>query len=127
MSDLYITEDGDLAISTSGDIAMTDSIWRDDVQQAYVRIMTDPGDFLLYRDLGAGLSRLYGMPQTPATGQIGANLIQSALDREGRFRGKPIQITPVPISHQSIRFDVAITSGAREQIKLSVEQNLGVQ
>lgn len=124
--DLYITEAGDLAVSSNGDLAMADTPWRDDVQAAYIRVMTDPGDFTLYPLLGAGLSNLYGMPQTPATGQTGVTLIQSALDREGRFLGKPTTITPVPISYQTIRFDIAITSGSREQIKLSVEQGLDV-
>lgn len=125
--DLYINETGDLAISTSGDIAVTDTPWRDDVQQAYIRAMTDPGDFLLYDTLGAGLSRLYGMPQAPETGQLGITLIESALEREGRFRGKPVVVKAVPISHQSIRFDIYITSGSKQQIKLSVAQDLGVQ
>jgi hypothetical protein len=124
--DLYLTEAGDLAVSTNGDLAVTDSSWRDDAQQAYIRAMTDPGDFLLYDALGAGLSRLYGMPQTPATGQLGVTLIESALEREGRFRGKPFSVKAVPVSEQSIRFDIFITAGFKSEIKLSVEQSLGV-
>jgi hypothetical protein len=125
MTDLYIDHTGDIAVSPSGDLALTLTTWRNDVQQAYVRLMTDEGDFLLYPELGATLSKLWGMPQSPATGQYGSALIASALDREGRFIGKKIQINPVPTGQQSIRFDVFITSGSREQVRLSVEQSLG--
>lgn len=125
--DAYLTEQGDITTNSGGDIALSDTQWRDDVQQAYVRVMTDPGDFILYPSLGAGLSQLFGMPQTPETGGFGIKLIEGALEREGRFTGKPVEVKAVPISHQSIRFDINITSGSREQIKLSVKQGLGVQ
>lgn len=127
MPDFYLTEQGDIAVGAGGDIAITETQWRDDVQQAYVRVMTDPGDFTLYPQLGAGLSQLFGRPQSPDTGALGQRLIEGALEREGRFIGKPFEVKAVPISHQSIRFDISITSGSREQIKLSVEQGLGVQ
>jgi hypothetical protein len=125
--DLYFTSDGDLAMSPSGDLAITETPWRDDVQQAYIRVMTDEGDYLLYPNLGASLSTLYGMPQSPETGSYGESLIVSALNREGRFSGKPFSVNAVPTGPQSIRFDVDITSGSREAIRLSVEQNLGLQ
>jgi len=124
--DLYFTEDGDIATSPEGDIAVTDTPWRDDMQQAYIRVMTDEGDYLIYSDLGASLSLLNGMPQSPETGDYGVALITSALNREGRFAGRPFTVKPVPIGPQSIRFDVSITSGSRDQIKLSVEQGLGL-
>jgi hypothetical protein len=67
------------------------------------------------------------MPQTEATGQYGAALIEEALNREGRFIGKPIRINAVPTGPQTIRFDIFIESGSRSQLILSVEQDLGVQ
>lgn len=124
--DLYFNESGDIQPSPSGDIATTSTTWRDDVQQAYIRIMTDEGDYVLYPELGATLSNLWGMPQSPETGNMGSDLITSALDREGRFRGKPYSVNAVPTGFQTIRFDVSITSGSREAIVLSVEQNLQI-
>lgn len=121
-----MTESGDVAVSTTGDLAVTQTTWRDDVQQAYIRMMTDIGDFLVYRDLGASLSQLYGKPQSPETGQLGVELIRSAMDRESRFVGSSYSVKPVPTGPQSIRFDVSISSGNRDQIVLSVEQNLGI-
>jgi hypothetical protein len=126
VADFYMTEAGDLTVSASGDLAFTNTAWRDDVQQAYIRMMTDAGDFLIYPELGATLSLLYGKPQSPETGQLGVNMITAALDRESRFVGKRYTVNAVPTGPQTIRFDVSIVSGSREQIVLSIEQNLGV-
>lgn len=124
--DMYFTEDGDIARSPSGDIAVTPTQYRDDLQQAYIRIMTDQSDYLLYPELGASLSQLNGMPQSPETGRIGEKLITSALNREGRFAGRSFTVTSVPTGPQTIRFDVDIVSGSKELIRLSVEQDLGL-
>lgn len=124
--DLYFSEDGDLAVAPNGDLAVTQADWRDDVQQAYIRMMTDVGDFVLYPELGADLSQLYGMPQSQQTGQFGVQLIEAALKREGRFTGRSVSINAVPTGYQTIRFDVFVTLGSKEKIKLSIEQDLGV-
>jgi hypothetical protein len=121
-----MTEAGDLAVSASGDLAYTMTPWRDDVQQAYIRMMTDDGDFLVYPTLGASLSKLWGKPQSPETGQLGVDLISAAMDRESRFAGKRYSVKAIPTGHQVIRFDVSIVSGSQEQLVLSVEQNLGI-
>lgn len=125
--DLYLTEAGDLAISSDGDLALTETPWRDLSQQAYLRIMTQTDDFILYPNLGADLESLIGMPQSPETAEMGKQLIISALNREGRFTGLPIEIKAVPISFQSIRFDIYITYGSRTRMILSIEQDLGIQ
>lgn len=122
--DLYFSEEGDIAVSPSGDMAMTESDWRDDLQAGYIRAMTEEGDYLLYPLLGATLSKLYGMPQSPSTGAYGEQLITEALNREGRFTGRRFTVKAVPTGYQTIRFDVIIVSSTRETIRLSVEQNL---
>lgn len=123
---MFFDEEGDITISQSGDIFLTQTSWRDDVQQAYIRIMTDVGDYLLYPDLGANLSNMFGMPQSSDTGKYGVALISGALDRDGRFAGKPFTVKAVPVSSQAIRFDVFIQSGSSDQVRLSVEQSLGI-
>jgi hypothetical protein len=60
--DLYLTEAGDLGVDPAGDLAITQTAWRDDVQQVYIRCMTDVGDFQVYPHLGATLTTLYGEP-----------------------------------------------------------------
>lgn len=124
-SDLYLTAGGDLALSSDGDLALVDSPWRDRSQQAYIRLMTAIGDFLLYPGLGADLERLIGMANTEQTGEYGKTLIRSALTRENVLASLPIDIKAVPVSYQSIRFDVYITMGNSTNLVLSIEQDLG--
>lgn len=126
MDDLYLTDQGDVTRDASGDIAMVDSQWRCDAQAAYIRAMTDVGDYLLYPNLGANLSSLYGMPQAKATGDYGISLLNSSLTREGYFNLAQIAISAVPTSVVNIRFDIFIASASQQQLKLVVNQNLGL-
>lgn len=125
MSDLFFTLDGDLLVSSNKDIARVNTSLQNDVQQIYIRLMTEPGDFRSYPDLGVDLSILYGKPQTKETGELGKGLILSALQREGTFRGRNINIAAVPTGPDTIRFDVHIQSGANQPVTLSIQQNLG--
>lgn len=127
MADFYMSQAGDIAVAPHGDIALTDSSWREDSQQAYLRIMTEPGDFRLYPTLGVDLTTLYGLPQSRATGELGKSLIMVGLEREGMFSGRSISIDAVPTGPQTIRFDVYIASTTDNVLALSIEQDLGVQ
>jgi hypothetical protein len=113
VSDFYIDLAGDLRITGNGDIALTQSPGEKDIQQVYLRLMTEPGDFYIYPNLGTDLSMLYGMPQTPETGDFGKRLIRAALERENIFGNRQISIEAVPTSADSIRFDVFIVSDFR--------------
>lgn len=124
MSDLFLTMSGDLLVNGNKDIASVNLGSQNDVQQIYLRLMTEPGDFYLYPSLGTDLSILYGMPQSQETGNLGQRLIREALERENIFVGRNIEITSVPTGPDSIRFDVHITSDTNEPIVLSVTQNL---
>lgn len=126
MSDLYLDPNGDLIINGNNDISLVESSMQADVQQVYLRLMTEPGDFYIYPNLGTDLSLLYGMPQTPETGEYGKKIIRAALQREGVFKGKNIKINAVPTGRDTIRFDVHIISSIDQPVILSVSQNLGV-
>lgn len=126
MSDLYFTTNGDILIGGNKDITLTNSSLQSDIQQAYLRLMTEPGDFYIYPMLGIDLSLLYGMPQTPETGEFGKRLIQAGLQREGIFKGRNIKIDAIPTSRDTIRFDVHIISDIDQPVVLSVSQTLGV-
>jgi len=125
MSDLYFTLNGDILIGGNKDIVLTNSSMKSDVQQAYIRLMTEPGDFYIYPLLGIDLSLLYGMPQSAETGEFGKKLIQTGLQREGIFKGRNIKIDSVPTSKDTIRFDVHIISDIDQPVVLSVSQTLG--
>jgi len=125
MPDLYFTYTGDLVIDGNKDIAKTTSALQSDIQQIYIRLMTEPGDFISYPNLGVDLSLLYGMPQTVQTGEFGKKLIRTALQREGLFKGRNIKIDAIPTSHDTIRFDIHVLSDVDQPITLSVDQGLG--
>jgi hypothetical protein len=125
MSDLYFTLDGDFLVNGMKDLSLTPSSLQEDIQQIYLRLMTEPGDFYIYPQLGIDLSRLYGLPQTKETAEFGKNLIRDGLQREGLFKGRNIKITAVPTSKDTIKFDIHIVSDIDEPIVLSVSQSLG--
>ena len=125
MSDLYFTLDGDFIIDGEKDLGLAPSSLHEDIQQIYLRLMTEPGDFYIYPQLGIDLSRLYGLPQTKETAEFGKALIMAGLQREGLFKGRNIKITAVPTSRDTIKFDIHIVSDIDEPIMLSVSQNLG--
>lgn len=125
MSDLYLTLNGDIMLDGNKDIALAPSSMHEDVQQIYLRVMTEPGDFYIYPQLGVDLSRLYGMPQTKETAEFGKALIMAGIQKEGLFKGRGIQIKAVPTSRDVIRFDIHIISDINEPIILSVSQTLG--
>lgn len=127
MTDLYLTEAGDIRVSTNGDLAVTETHYRDLGQQAYIRMKTQVGDFLVYPRLGADLDRLYGMPQSEATGNLGKALIENALSRENAFAGQSYVVTAIPTGPQSIRFDVKIRTPTGNRVLFSIEKNLRME
>lgn len=127
MADFYFTETGDIRTAPNGDIALTETTYRNLGQQAHIRAMTDIGDYVLYPNLGADLSRLYGMPQSERTGDYGVKLIESALSREGVFVGETIRVKAVPTGPQTIRFDIFIMTRTGNNLVLSIEKNLSTQ
>jgi hypothetical protein len=86
MSDLFLTMSGDLLINGNKDLSLVNSGAQNDVQQIYIRLMTEPGDFFVYPNLGTDLSILYGMPQSKETGDLGQRLIRAALEKENIFQ-----------------------------------------
>jgi len=127
MSDLYFDLSGDLRVSPNNDLATITNSMSKDVQQIYIRLMTETGDFQAYPQLGCDLSMLYGMPQSVATGEIGKRIIRASLEdstKGGIFAGRNISIEAVPTSATSIRFDVHILDNTVEPISISVTQEL---
>lgn len=45
MPDLYLTLDGDIVINSNKDIARVNNSMQNDVQQVYLRLMTEPRRF----------------------------------------------------------------------------------
>jgi hypothetical protein len=123
--DLYLTLDGDLALTSNKDVARVNTSLQNDVQQVYIRLMTEPGDFSAYPSLGVDLSPLYGMPQNQKTGQLGKQIILAALNRENIFIGRNITVDAVPIAADAIRFDIHVQSSTNQPVTLSIKQKIG--
>ena len=68
---------------------------------------------------------MYGMPQSPETGDFGKRLIKAGLQRENLFKGRNIKIEAIPTGRDTIRFDVHIFSDIDQPVVLSVSQGLG--
>jgi len=127
MPDFYFDLSGDILISSNKDIAITQSRSQRDIQQIYIRLMTEPNDFMLYPKLGCDLGVLRGMPQNRITADLGKRIIRDSLENElkgGIFRGRLISIDAVPVSATGIRFDVHIEDNSTEPVTLSVVQEL---
>ena len=124
MADLYFDLSGDLKLSPNKDIASTQSRSQSDIQQIYIRLMTEPGDFYSYPNLGSDIGIIYGMPQSPNTGEIGKRLIRQALSKDDIFLGRNITIESVPTSRTSIMFDVHVVDNSQGPITISVTQEL---
>jgi len=123
--DCYFSEEGDIALSSDGDIALVEDAWRSHSQQAYIRLRTSIGDYLLFPEMGADLDRLIGEPQNEKTGRLAEYLVQRALSRDSVLSGYPLTVKAIPMSLQSIRIDVYLTVGNRAELVLSVNQDLG--
>ena len=127
MSDFYFDLSGDILISSNKDIAVAQNGQQRDIQQIYMRLMTEPSDFTIYPRLGCDLSILRGMPQNRSTAEIGKRIIRDCLEnalKGGIFRGRSITIDAVPVSATGIRFDVHIENNTAEPVTLSVVQEL---
>lgn len=70
MPDFYINLSGDLVVNGSGDLALVQSVAEKDIQHVYMRLMTEPGDFFIYPQLGTQLSILYRYAADSANGRL---------------------------------------------------------
>jgi len=71
MPDIRMTFDGDISISSNKDIELISSSAENDIQNVYIRLMTEPGDFKIYPQLGVSLSELYRNATGSCDGRAG--------------------------------------------------------
>ena len=123
-ADFYLTENGDLAVSNQGDVAITPTQQEQIEQQCRMRLATQRNDFVVYPSIGADLQRLIGMPNTRATGLFGRKLIERGLSYDGFVPKGKLKIEGYPTNIDTIVYDVAVPWGAREYINIRIEQIL---
>jgi len=124
MIDLHLTDDGDFAVASNGDIAVTVTPQEQIRQQSNLRLATQAGDFVVYPRIGASLQDLVGLPNSPSTGDYGQRKIMKALTYDRFLISMRPQVEATPTRYDTIQFKVFIPYGHRESIRLTLEQLL---
>lgn len=125
-TDFYMTDDGDLAVDASGDIAVTPSTYEQIRQQALLRLATQRGDFVPYAMLGGDLQKLRGLPNIPKVARYGENLINRTLTYDGFLDAGTIAIEATPTKPDIIEFETKIMVSKRDYVTITLEQLLTI-
>jgi hypothetical protein len=124
MIDIATTDDGDLQVSSSGDLALTTHQYSADLQQAYLVVRTELGDFSLYPTFGSDIYKLWGLPNTPKTAEKGVQELHRAITANGRLANASVGVKAVPTAANAIRFDIDIQFARSTTHILTLEQKL---
>ena len=106
--DVLFDEDGDLAISPTGDLVTVSG--RDCLlQDIRDRLGTIPGDLFAHPDWGCGIGRLLGAMDTPLNRALAIRYIRHALESDPRVEDNTITITPLIFTLEEKRFEIRFT------------------
>lgn len=97
MPDFKTSDDGDLVIE-GGRLAFTADEGETAKQNLIFRLQTDVFDYSPDPDIGAGLHRYAGQPNTRRTASDVERTIQEALARDSRFPPGSVRVEAVPLS-----------------------------
>jgi hypothetical protein len=125
-TDFYMTDSGDLAVSSKGDIAITPSTNEQIRQQSLLRLATQRGDFVPYKMLGGDLQKLVGLPNVPKVARYGENLINRTLTYDGFLESGAIAIEATPTKPDIIEFETKIMVSKRDYVTITLEQLLTI-
>jgi len=107
-TDVLFDEDGDLAVSPTGDLVSVNG--RDCLlQDIRDRLGTIPGDLFAHPDWGCGIGRLLGALDTPLNRALAIRYIRQALEADPRVEDNTITITPLIFTPEEKRFDIRFT------------------
>jgi hypothetical protein len=124
MIDIAITDDGDLQVASHGDLALTTHQYSANLQQAYMIVRTERGDFTPYSSFGSEIYKLWGLPNTPKTAEKGVQELHRALTSEGRLANASVGVKAIPTAANAIRFDVDIVFSRTTTHIITLEQKL---
>jgi len=124
MRDIAITDGGDLQISSGGDIAISTHRYSAALQEIYMTVRTERGDFIPYPWFGSDVYKLWGLPNSPRTGTKGVEELAKAITRDGRFSDADIKINAVPVAANQIRFDIDVRFSTNQTFLITLEQKL---
>ena len=72
------------------------------------RLMTENPDWNLYPEIGADLTDLIGMRNTPETAEVGINLIRRSLTRDRAFNEEDLEIDAAPVGPRTLLFSILL-------------------
>jgi phage baseplate assembly protein W len=94
MIDIEMTEDGDLVVGNTGDLAI---VYGDEeiAQEVLFRLKTTLGDWTLSPQIGADLERFIGEPNIPITHSLMENQIAKAIVRDNLIFAPSVRAVPI--------------------------------
>jgi hypothetical protein len=109
--DIAVSASGDMTIGPNRDFQLTvgSGVLKQDIA---FRLRTNPGEFYVHQDVGAGLDELIGEPNTREVTAIGEAKISHSLKYDGFIRSSDLYIKGVPISNESVYYYVFVNNGA---------------
>ena len=107
--DLYLTHEGDIGLSVTGDLQSTTGIG-EILQSIAISMKTRLGQFRLRRDLGNSLGQLVGQFLTADTLSLGEKLIIQALSGNQLFSSVSIGVRGIPINDTQALFVISVTN-----------------
>jgi hypothetical protein len=115
--DLAFSDDGDLVIDESGDLALRMGVdcLRDDIN---IRIITNAPEWQLDPWLGATLDDLIGEPNTQQTGLVGEAKIIGALTADNKVSRERLTVHTIPINANEIIYHVTVKA-SKDDISMS--------
>lgn len=94
-----------------------------DLQLIKSRLQTENPDWRLYPLVGADLTDLIGLPNTPETAYLAEQSVLRALTYDGAFKEKDLTINVVPVSAFTLFIDIKLRQG-NQLIRYSGSINL---
>lgn len=99
--DLLTDDDGDLVVSSSGDISLAE-VYRTSVQAIINRIRTNFMESDIHPHMGANLQARIGYPNNEINGDWIKERVLQSLTKDGRFTNFDVTVDVVPIAKDEI-------------------------
>lgn len=113
--DLWLTEQGDLDVDSSGDLETTeDSFGRAVLQEIRNRLRSNLGDWKLHESLGSNLQRFIGAPLNADTLGLIVAQIEQALSFDGFLRIGEFQIVTLQMTREIAIFRIIVQTSEGE-------------
>lgn len=128
MIDVSLNAEGDFIVDPVGDLSLTGSspVVDEEVaaciaQLAYFGLKTDLTDFTIHPEIGSEAKKMLGLPNKPATAELGKEIISRAIRSMGITN--KIEIDSWPEDVNTIAYEVKIYIGTTSKALTLVLRN----